>query len=85
MSRQGLTGERLIGLFVFGVLLFMPPLIGIFDRISLVRGVPLLYAYLFLAWTLLIALIALIVEREERPEDVAGGESEQGASGARRP
>jgi hypothetical protein len=31
----------------------------------MVLGVPLLYAYLFGAWALLIALVALVVERRD--------------------
>jgi hypothetical protein len=63
MIRRGLTSERLIGLFLFGMLLFMPPLIGVFDRSYLVGGIPLLYLYLFLAWAMVIAALMLIVER----------------------
>ena len=66
MVRRGLTSERLIGLFLFGLLLFMPPLIGVFDKAYLVGGIPVLYLYLFLAWAMLIALMALIVERPHK-------------------
>lgn len=63
MVRRGLTSERLIGLFLLGVLLFMPPLIGVFDRSYLVGGIPLLYLYLFIAWAMVIIVLMLIVER----------------------
>ena len=68
------TGERLIGLFLFGLLLFMPPLIGVFDKAHLVGGIPMLYLYLFLAWAILIALLALIVERLPSDDDLGEGE-----------
>lgn len=74
MVRRGLTSERLIGLFLFGLLLFMPPLIGVFDKANLVGGIPVLYLYLFFAWGMLIALLALIVERPRSDEDLAEGE-----------
>ncbi len=74
MVRRGLTSERLIGLFLFGLLLFMPPLIGVFDRATLVGGMPVLYLYLFLAWGMLIALLSLIVERPRSDDDLEEGE-----------
>ena len=74
MIRRGLTSERLIALFLFGLLLFMPPLIGVFDKVYLVGGIPLLYLYLFLAWMMLIALLVLIVERLPSDDDLAEGE-----------
>jgi len=74
MVRRGLTSERLIGLFLFGLLLFMPPLIGVFDRPYLVAGIPLLYLYLFVVWVLLIALLTLIVERPPSDADLYEGE-----------
>lgn len=74
MVRRGLTSERLIGLFLFGLLLFTSPLIGVFDKAYLVLGIPVLYLFLFLAWVMLIALMALIVERPQSEEDLAEGE-----------
>ena len=40
----------------------------------LVLGIPVLYLFLFLAWVMLIALMALIVERPQSEEDLAEGE-----------
>ncbi|WP_176721820.1 hypothetical protein [Bradyrhizobium sp. LMTR 3] len=77
MPRRGLIAERLIGLFLFGLLLLTPPLIGAFDKATFVVGIPLLYLYLFLSWASLIALTALIVERPDPDEEIA--ESEPGA------
>lgn len=79
MIRRGLTSERLIGLFLFGMLLFMPPLIGVFDRSSLVGGIPLLYLYLFLAWAMLIVVLMLIVERPLGDGDLDEDEPVMGA------
>jgi hypothetical protein len=75
MARRGSTGERLIGLFLLGLLLLMPPLIGAFDRAVLIRGIPVLYLYLFLCWALLIALTALVIERPNSDEEIAEGEA----------
>jgi hypothetical protein len=55
---------RLTAVSVAGFLLFAPPLLSLFDRadrIERVAGVPLLWAYLFLAWALVIGLIAAVV------------------------
>ena len=57
--------QQLVGLFLLGCLAFSYPFVLLFDRPVLVLGVPLLYAYLFGAWALIIALVALIVERRD--------------------
>ena len=62
MEAPGRTGARLAGLFLLGCLLFNYPLVALFDRPILVGGVPLLYAYLFAAWLLVIVATALVVE-----------------------
>jgi hypothetical protein len=84
MPRRGLIGERLVGLFLFGLLLLTPPMIGAFDRATFVGGVPPLYLYLFLSWALLIGLTALIVERPDPDEEIAesepGTDSDQGSN-----
>jgi hypothetical protein len=71
----GNLGERLTALFLLGAVLFNPLVVRIFDVGSSLTlgGVPLLYAYVFVAWGVLIALLAVTVERngiagEERPE-----------------
>jgi hypothetical protein len=65
VSKPEHTGERLVALFMLGACLFSPPFLGIFNRAAQPLGIPLLYLYLFLAWALLIALTALLVERAE--------------------
>ena len=57
MSRPGLTHERLVALFLLGVLLFTPPFLSIFNTPDRILGIPSLYLYLFAAWTLLIVLV----------------------------
>jgi len=53
--------KRLIGLFLLGYLLFNHPIISLFNLPDMVVGIPLLYAYIFAVWVLLIVLVALIV------------------------
>ena len=62
---RGRTGQAFVALFALGCLLFNYPMLELFQRPLLVLGVPLIYAYLFGAWTLLIALGAWIARRME--------------------
>jgi hypothetical protein len=50
-------------LFLLGLLLFNYPLLALFNRAAGAFGVPVLYAYIFVAWAALIALLALVIER----------------------
>jgi hypothetical protein len=56
-------GERLIALALLGFLLFNYPLISLFSTERTVFGVPVLYAYLFASWGLLIGLMALVLRK----------------------
>jgi hypothetical protein len=65
MAKPSRKGERLVGLFLLGCLLFNFPLLALFNVRATVFGIPLLYAYLFAAWCLVIVLVALIMERND--------------------
>ena len=65
MTKPSRRGQRLAGLFLLGCLLFNYPLLALFNVRTTVFGVPLLYAYLFGAWALLIALLAYVMERTD--------------------
>ena len=62
MQQSEAKGQRLIALFILGCLLFNYPVLSLFNVAAEVFGVPVLYAYIFAAWTLLIALMALAAE-----------------------
>ena len=64
MDGGNTRNERLIALCLLGWLLFNYPMLALFNRATLVLGIPLLYAYVFAAWAALIALIALVVRRQ---------------------
>jgi len=53
-------GPRLVGVAALGFLLFNYPLLAVFDADARVLGLPLVFAYLFAAWSLLDALLAWI-------------------------
>ena len=60
MTRDKVNGRRLVGLFLFGLLMFNFPLLSIFNRPVLVFGLPLLYLYLFGVWSMFIFLMMVI-------------------------
>ena len=66
MNRDKINGRRLVGLFLLSILLFNYPLLCLFNRPILIMGIPMLYLYLFGAWTLIIFLM-LIISRS-KPE-----------------
>jgi hypothetical protein len=63
MSRPGVKGQRLVALFLLGLLLFNYPLLDLFAGPGHVFGIPQLYVYVFAVWALLLALMALVVEK----------------------
>ncbi len=65
MPKSSRRGQRLVGLFLLGCLLFNYPLLALFNTRATLFGIPLLYAYLFSAWALLIVLVAVIMERTD--------------------
>jgi hypothetical protein len=63
MLRSNLKGQRLVALFLLGGLLFNYPLLAVFNVAGEAFGIPALYVYIFLAWALMIGLLALVVEQ----------------------
>lgn len=65
--RSGLSGQRLIAVFLGGGLLINYPLLSLFDLGSpVLGGIPPLYAYVFGIWLILILAMAWIIERGAR-------------------
>jgi hypothetical protein len=60
MTKSSRRGPRLVALFLLGCLMFNYPLLALFNVRATLFGIPLLYAYLFAAWALLIALVAAV-------------------------
>jgi hypothetical protein len=65
MKRTNIRNERLVALFLLGLLLFNYPLLAMFNTPRLVAGVPLLYLYLFVGWLGIIAAGAAILRWTE--------------------
>ena len=59
--------ERLVALFVIGVLALNYPLLSLFSKVKLLCNIPLLYLYIFLCWALFILGVALIMELPASP------------------
>jgi hypothetical protein len=65
MPKSSRKGPRLVGLFLLGCLFFNYPMLAVVNARTTVLGVPVLYMYLFVAWALLIALVAFVMERPD--------------------
>ena len=62
MDKYDVKAQRLVVLCILGILLFNYPMLALFNVAATVFGIPVLYAYIFTAWTLLIAFMAYVVE-----------------------
>ena len=63
MLHRTLIGQRLSALFILGWLAFNYPLLSLFNSAGTWFGIPRLYAYLFIAWSLFIGLLVWIAEK----------------------
>jgi hypothetical protein len=62
MNELQSKGQRFVALCMLGLLLFNFPILALFNLSGVVFGVPILYAYIFVAWAALIALMAIVAE-----------------------
>jgi hypothetical protein len=62
MNNPDSKGQRLVALCMLGGLLFNFPVLALFNVTGTLFGVPVLYAYIFVAWAALIGLMAFVVE-----------------------
>ena len=62
MSDFGSRGERFVALCMLGIVLFNYPILALFNVAGTLFGVPILYAYIFIAWIALIGLMAWVAE-----------------------
>ncbi len=64
MSDFASRGQRFVALCMLGLLLFNYPILALFNVPGTVFGVPVLYAYIFVVWAVLIALMAFVAESD---------------------
>jgi len=63
VQRSELTRQRLVAVFLGGVLLLYSPFIALFEGHGDWLGIPVLYLYLFGVWAVIIAVTAWVVGR----------------------
>ena len=66
MHHSLITRQRLVGIFLIGLLLLYSPVLTLFDRAAEWAGFPVSYLYLFGVWLVLVVLTAITVEAENR-------------------
>lgn len=69
MSPDSRKNRMLAGVFLLGWVLLNYPILSIFNLPALWAGVPLLYAYVFAAWILIVVLLAAITRSGPRGRD----------------
>lgn len=62
MTNFETKGQHFVALCMFGMLLFNYPILALFNVPGTLFGVPVLYAYVFIAWGALIASMAYLAE-----------------------
>jgi hypothetical protein len=63
MGELEAKGQRLVGLCLLGFVLFNYPILALFNVPTSIFGIPVLYAWIFFAWAVLIAAMAWVIER----------------------
>ncbi len=61
-----MRSQRLVALFLLGVVLFNYPVLSLFSREGTVLGLPLLFAYLLSAWAAFIVGMAVLARSAAR-------------------
>ena len=64
MSDPEIRGQRFVALCMLGVLLFNYPVLALFNVPGTLFGIPVLYAYIFVAWAALIGIMALMADSD---------------------
>jgi len=62
---DSLRSARMVAVAALALLLFGFPVLALFDVDVRVLGVPLLWAYLFVAWAVVIAIVAWVARDAE--------------------
>jgi len=60
--------RRLIGLFLFVVVLYNYPILSLFNISNTISVIPVLYLYLFFVWILSIVLVVIINKYPQKTE-----------------
>jgi len=68
MPEEARRRDQLLGLFALGSVFLNPPILYLFSG-GTILGWPLLYAYIFLVWGLVIVILGIVVSRRRRRTD----------------
>ena len=79
MNGREALSDRLLALFVLGMLLLNAPFLIVFDKADMVFGIPVLYVYLFAVWAGLIMCVAWVTHFHAMPDP--GGPDNPNGSG----
>lgn len=63
MIRASVTGQRLVALFLLGLIFFNFPILGLFESHATLFGLPVLYVVAYGAWGLLVVAMAWVSSR----------------------
>lgn len=69
LPEDKIKNQRLVALFLFSCVLLNYPFIGIFNSVSYVAGVPIMFLYLFLIWLSMIIMLFYINEISRMSRD----------------
>jgi hypothetical protein len=72
MTPDSRKTRKLVGVFLLGWVLLNYPILSLFNLPILWAGIPLLYAFVFAAWTLIVVLIGLTTLYGRPPHDTDG-------------
>jgi hypothetical protein len=65
MQHAKLIKQRLVVIFLAGLLLLFSPILSLFDRPVMLFGIPILHLYLFAVWCALIFAMAWVLKGED--------------------
>ena len=57
---------KLLGIFFLAILAFNFPILNLFGKEKAILGIPVLFAYIFLSWAVVIFFTARIVESKKK-------------------
>lgn len=62
MSSQSYLGEKLIALFLIGMVFFQYPILSLVNYVFTIADMPILFFYLFAGWALFISAVMIVMK-----------------------